>query len=46
MAFKKLSDVNFKNITIGVLAFSGAGLVYKSFATVVLVITASSAIKY
>jgi hypothetical protein len=30
VAFKKLSDVNFKNITLSVLAFSGGGLVYKS----------------
>ena len=30
LAFKKISDVNFKNITLGVLAFSGGGLVYKS----------------
>jgi len=30
VAFKKISDVNFKNITLGVLAFSGGGLVYKS----------------
>ena len=37
LAFKKLTDVNFKNITLGVLAFSGGGLVYKS-APVLLVL--------
>jgi uncharacterized membrane protein YfcA len=45
-AFKRLSDVNFRNITLGVLAFSGTGLVYKSFATVLLFFTASSLLKY
>lgn len=38
MAFKKMSDMNFKNITLGVLAFSGGGLVYKS-SSVLLVLT-------
>ncbi len=45
-AFKKLSDVNFKSITLGVLAFSGAGLIYKSSATVFLLFTACSLVKY
>jgi hypothetical protein len=45
-AFKKLSDVNFKSITLGVLAFSGTGLIYKSSATVFLLFTASSLVKY
>ena len=30
-AFKSLSDVNFKNITLGVLALSGSGLAFKGF---------------
>jgi len=38
MAFKKMSDMNFKNITLGVLAFSGGGLIYKS-SSVLLVLT-------
>lgn len=45
-AFKRLSDVNFKKITLGVLAFSGTGLVYKSSASVLLFFTASSFVKY
>ncbi len=45
-AFKRLSDVNFKNITLGVLAFSGTGLVYKSSAAVLLFFTASALVKY
>lgn len=31
VAFKKLSDVNFKNVTLAVLALSGSGLAYKGF---------------
>jgi hypothetical protein len=46
IAFKKLSDVDFKKITLGVLAFSGTGLIYKSSATVFLLFTASSMVKY
>lgn len=33
IAFRKLSDLNFKNVTMGVIALSGGGLVYKSLAT-------------
>jgi uncharacterized membrane protein YfcA len=40
MAFKKMSDMNFKNITLGVLAFSGGGLIYKS-SSVLLVLFAA-----
>lgn len=40
MAFKKMSDMNFKNITLGVLAFSGGGLIYKSSSVVLILITA------
>ena len=40
IAFKKLSDMNFKNITLGLLAFSGGGLVYKSSSVVLLLISA------
>ena len=40
MAFKKMSDMNFKNITLGVLAFSGGGLVYKSSSVVLVLIAA------
>ena len=40
MAFKKMSDMNFKNITLGVLAFSGGGLIYKSSSVVLFLITA------
>jgi uncharacterized membrane protein YfcA len=40
LAFKKMSDMNFKSITLGVLAFSGGGLVYKSASVVLVLITA------
>ena len=40
MSFKKMSDMNFKNITLGVLAFSGGGLVYKSSSVVLVLMTA------
>ena len=40
IAFKKMSDMNFKNITLGVLAFSGGGLLYKS-ASVFFVMTSA-----
>jgi len=40
MAFRKMSDMNFKNITLGVLAFSGGGLIYKSSSVVLFLITA------
>lgn len=40
VAFKKISDMNFKNITLGVLAFSGGGLVYKSASVVSVLLTA------
>jgi len=40
VAFKKMSDMNFKNITLGVLAFSGGGLVYKSSSVIFVLITA------
>lgn len=40
IAFKKMSDMNFKNITLGVLAFSGGGLIYKSSSVVLFLITA------
>ena len=45
IAFKKMSDINFKNITLGVLAFSGGGLVYKSSSVVLVLITALPMIK-
>jgi len=32
--------MNFKNITLGVLAFSGGGLIYKSSSVVLILITA------
>lgn len=40
LAFKKMSDINFKSITLGVLAFSGGGLVYKSASVALVLITA------
>jgi uncharacterized membrane protein YfcA len=40
VSFKKMSDMNFKNITLGVLAFSGGGLVYKSSSVVLVLIAA------
>lgn len=40
VAFKTMSDMNFKHITLGVLAFSGGGLVYKSSSTALMFITA------
>jgi uncharacterized membrane protein YfcA len=40
LAFKRMSDMNFKNITLGVLAFSGGGLVYKSSSVLLVLVTA------
>ena len=43
--FKKLSDINFKSITLGVLAFSGSGLVWKSSTHLLLLVNAVSFVK-
>ncbi len=45
VAFKKMSDMNFKNITLGVLAFSGGGLVYKSASVGLVLLTALPLLK-
>lgn len=45
LAFKRMSDMNFKNITLGVLAFSGGGLVYKSSSVIFVLLTALPLLK-